>query len=371
MTATNVEASGPAADEAPGPHSRPGPARYTRVFIVTYGRSGSTLLQGVLNAIPGYLVRGENNDMMGELKQLWDRFPRFSDLRGERADGTLPQTTSAQAFYGFERFRDDRLAAALRELCDTMLCDRAQRGRLRSLGFKEIRYTPEDVSAKVDFLRLIYPGCAIIYNTRRPEDVVASEFQRNKPVAHFRRFNQVLEELASLDSRACLVRYEDVVAGRGTLLALYDFLGERFVPKRLAKVLAVKHSYHAARPGSAYSDIPAAVTVSRKIPDIEMFVVRRLTADGATATVEGLLLTRAGKPEKQFASLLDRAGRSVPFAARYRLPSPNIAKKLGTEVAAKARFELSFTPTGQGEYRLFFGGGKLAAVVRPSGQVQG
>ena len=28
------------------------------VFICTYGRSGSTLLQGVLNSIPGYLIRG-------------------------------------------------------------------------------------------------------------------------------------------------------------------------------------------------------------------------------------------------------------------------------------------------------------------------
>src|SRR5688572_1085508 len=31
------------------------------LFIVTYGRSGSTLLQGVLNSIPGYLIRGEND----------------------------------------------------------------------------------------------------------------------------------------------------------------------------------------------------------------------------------------------------------------------------------------------------------------------
>jgi len=31
------------------------------VFVVTYGRSGSTLMQGLLNALPGVLVRGESS----------------------------------------------------------------------------------------------------------------------------------------------------------------------------------------------------------------------------------------------------------------------------------------------------------------------
>ena len=31
---------------------------------MTYGRSGSTLLMGLLNTIPGYLIRGENDDAM-------------------------------------------------------------------------------------------------------------------------------------------------------------------------------------------------------------------------------------------------------------------------------------------------------------------
>ena len=30
------------------------------VFVMTYGRSGSTLLMGILNSIPGWLLRGEN-----------------------------------------------------------------------------------------------------------------------------------------------------------------------------------------------------------------------------------------------------------------------------------------------------------------------
>ncbi|MGH3306736.1 MAG: hypothetical protein ACRDOX_03520, partial [Nocardioides sp.] len=34
------------------------------LFVMTYGRSGSTLLQGILNSIPGYLIRGENRQVL-------------------------------------------------------------------------------------------------------------------------------------------------------------------------------------------------------------------------------------------------------------------------------------------------------------------
>ena len=37
------------------------------VFVVTYGRSGSTLLMGLLNSIPGFLIRGENWDALHHL----------------------------------------------------------------------------------------------------------------------------------------------------------------------------------------------------------------------------------------------------------------------------------------------------------------
>lgn len=39
-------------------------SRFGSVLIITYGRSGSTLLQGILNSIPGYLIRGENENLM-------------------------------------------------------------------------------------------------------------------------------------------------------------------------------------------------------------------------------------------------------------------------------------------------------------------
>ena len=36
-------------------------------LIITYGRTGSTLLMGLLNKIDGYLIRGENNNCFHSL----------------------------------------------------------------------------------------------------------------------------------------------------------------------------------------------------------------------------------------------------------------------------------------------------------------
>lgn len=42
-------------------------ARFPFLFVITFGRSGSTLLQGILNSIPGYCIRGENNSTLFQL----------------------------------------------------------------------------------------------------------------------------------------------------------------------------------------------------------------------------------------------------------------------------------------------------------------
>jgi len=41
------------------------------LFIVTYGRSGSTLLQNMINALPGHILRGENANLLGPMVRSW------------------------------------------------------------------------------------------------------------------------------------------------------------------------------------------------------------------------------------------------------------------------------------------------------------
>src|SRR6056297_391020 len=52
------------------------------VFVVTYGRSGSTLVQNLLNGLPGACVRGENENLLAPLVRAWD-IVRHSKQRAE------------------------------------------------------------------------------------------------------------------------------------------------------------------------------------------------------------------------------------------------------------------------------------------------
>ena len=41
------------------------------LFTLTYARSGSTLLQNILNSVPGVLFRGENAGALNGLYSSW------------------------------------------------------------------------------------------------------------------------------------------------------------------------------------------------------------------------------------------------------------------------------------------------------------
>ena len=47
------------------------------VFVVTYGRSGSTVLQNMLNALPGHILRGENANLLAPLVRAWQDLRQF------------------------------------------------------------------------------------------------------------------------------------------------------------------------------------------------------------------------------------------------------------------------------------------------------
>ena len=49
----------------------------TSLFVVTYGRAGSTLLQNMLNALPGVTLRGENNNLLAPLVAGWQGLRQF------------------------------------------------------------------------------------------------------------------------------------------------------------------------------------------------------------------------------------------------------------------------------------------------------
>lgn len=208
------------------------------VFVVTYGRSGSTLLMGVLNSLPGYLLRGENWDALHHL-YLFHRTLDEGSRRWEPA--RLRQRT--HPFYGAGDFPASRSLAGIRRLVvDTVLRPKAD---TRVTGFKEIRWYREDVEEYVAWLREVFPGARFVVNTRDHAEVARSGWWAKHP--------EHAEQLPAIEARilalgeglgdaAYRVHYDDYVADPTTLRGLVEWLGETFDEERVREVLATRHS---------------------------------------------------------------------------------------------------------------------------------
>ena len=73
------------------------------ILIVTYGGSGSTLLQGVLNSLPNVVVRGENCDFCWGLYQAWKAL-----CLAKQNWGNDESSSATHAWFGAARLDPDR-----------------------------------------------------------------------------------------------------------------------------------------------------------------------------------------------------------------------------------------------------------------------
>jgi hypothetical protein len=209
------------------------------VFVVTYGRSGSTLLQGILCSQPGFLIRGENG---GVLEQLF-RFHRRADAERAKHEGQLP-TTPRNPWHGIDGYPPDLALAHMRALVrDTLLRPAPD---TRVAGFKEIRWPERDLPAFLDFVLELFPNAVFVVNTRNLDDVAKSGFwvgQKNVRAKLQATEAKMLAATTALGERAYRVHYDDYVADPMQLKGLFAWLGEDFDPDRVQLVLKRRHSY--------------------------------------------------------------------------------------------------------------------------------
>lgn len=214
--------------------------RWRFVFVLTYARSGSTLIQSLLNAAPGVLIRGENNNALYHMHRAVAGLDAAKTQHGKRA--TAPDTP----WFGAELLTPRKTRTRLlRSFVDTVL----QPGdATRVLGFKEIRHAPfymtdDDFTAYGDFLLDAFPGARIVFNSRDADAVSRSGWlSRQNP-------DQVKRNVAACDRRfaafaathpdSCLhLRYEDYVADHGIARTLYDFIDLPYDPQAVEAVFS-------------------------------------------------------------------------------------------------------------------------------------
>ncbi|MBD8869127.1 sulfotransferase [Nocardioides donggukensis] len=213
------------------------------LFVMTYGRSGSTLLQAILNSVPGVMVRGENG---GLLSHLYAFHRQATDVRSNRE---VSSESPGHPFYGIGGYDEEEALAAIRELVTRTLL--RPRPGVHTVGFKEIRWFEEDLDDYLAFLRGVFPGARFVVNTRRLEDVAKSKWwpDREDPVGELRAYEQrILAAAETLGQDAFRVRYDDYVDDPEQLRPLFAWLGAEFDADRLAEVMETRYAPHTPLP---------------------------------------------------------------------------------------------------------------------------
>ena len=201
------------------------------VVIVTYGRSGSTLLQNMLNSIPGYQIRGENNDALSHLAQSWWAIESAQQLRGLRKIGA--ETDQTHPWYGGEKIDPRQVGYRLASgFVDTILKPDAG---VRVAGFKEIRFHwhPQFFPQYMNFIHTFFPRARFIINTRDHDAVAKSGWWSSQDPKAVKVILEKAETLfdsysSRFPNRFYNVSYDTYVGNPQAFAGLFDFLGEEF-----------------------------------------------------------------------------------------------------------------------------------------------
>ncbi|MGB3512308.1 MAG: sulfotransferase, partial [Microcoleaceae cyanobacterium] len=218
---------------------------FESILIITYGRSGSTLLQGILNDIDGVLVRGENNNF---IYGLYEAYNRLLDTRTHE-DISQPNNS----WYGAGEIDQELFLDDCRQMVrNVLLADKKYEKHFVCYGFKEIRYLEisqqqKDIADYLNFLAKIFPKPAFIFNVRNLDDVLKSGWWVNMNKAESRAELMELETAfhtyrETHPDNTFLISYEDVVCQSNNFQLLFNFLGAQY-PENLDKILFTPHGY--------------------------------------------------------------------------------------------------------------------------------
>jgi len=219
----------------------------TRPFIVlmAVGRSGSTLLQGVLNSMPGCLVRGENGAFMLGLAQASEA---ICFARNHSSSFTTPE----DSWFGCEELDADRLLGEFAQIVIEQLLGSRSNEDFAAIGFKEIRWLSRHLGAMslwsyLRFFEAMFADVRFILLTREIGELLKSGWW---PVVATPATRGEIEQFYA-SARTAPVRnlfeldYADLHEDSDAVRRLADFVGSRCTPET-GRVFAKRHSYDTA-----------------------------------------------------------------------------------------------------------------------------
>jgi len=220
---------------------------FQSILIITYGRSGSTLLQNIFNSIKGCLIRGENYNFCFH---LFESYNAIVNAKNRQDITNIPTNPWYGSSLLNEKIFADRVKSLVKEL---LLADKINDKNITCYGFKEIRYINHTtmLNSYLEFLEKIFPNVAFVFNTRNIDDVVKSAWWAEKKTEEVRKNISDLESLfiqyGKQHENCFHITYEDIISKSGRLPDMFQFLGAKYDPREIDKVLSLPHSYAPTR----------------------------------------------------------------------------------------------------------------------------
>jgi len=219
------------------------------LFIIGSGRSGTTLLQRILNSVEGVYIWGEHGGFLKSIANSYYKFETnffLSNLESLKKGNEnnlfflkrLKNTEVWSAWTNF--FKKEDIKRIFRNFVKSFFLFKKE--DINYYGFKEIRYGLAENSLLksnndkvMDFLHDIFPEAKFIFIVRNPLDVIASQisvFKKNDKkelmrfVNKWKIQNENLFNFYTKNNDNCfLIKYEDLINKKCPHLnKLFEFL---------------------------------------------------------------------------------------------------------------------------------------------------
>jgi hypothetical protein len=211
----------------------------TYAFIVTYARSGSTLLQKILSSLPHSHFSGENNDA---LNGLWASFRSARLTREEQ--GSERRNGTGDPWRGAHLISPERYNKRLSEVFVDEIVQPPANSTL--IGFKEVRYFDheDDLEDYLDYIRMTFHPCLLIFNRRDADAVSRSAWWKGHAAdiaAEVRKFDARIDAYSvRYPEESIIVDYDAYCADGDSLRPLFARLGAEFDRERILALMAEK-----------------------------------------------------------------------------------------------------------------------------------
>lgn len=328
---------------------------FQSVLVITYGRSGSTLLQGLLNSIEGCVVRGENYNMCHGLFLAYRALQETKAQPSNKAEYSLSVT---HPWFGAAWLDEQRFLQDARELVFHQLMPENAGAFPQCIGFKEIRYFPanNNLHAYLNFLSKLFPNPAFIFLTRDHDQVLQSAWWKNEETVKAKKELEQFEAAVSAYGKeknfVFRIDYQDMTNRTHRLKELFDFLGAPYIEEKVDQVLAVKHSY-VLTPGKKQGLQMSLIEEKMPASLVDFFVdrINESICENEPVILSGVAVL---SPDREGEYRLLVATKDKEYPVTWGLPSPVVGEKYPFPHAGLSRFKSEAIHMVKGEVAELF-----------------